>query len=56
MSAQPFKINVSELALTDLRERLAATRWPAAVPGAGWHYGRRDGVDPPARRPLAVRI
>ena len=39
MSAKPFKINVSEPALADLRERLARTRWPAAIAGAGWRYG-----------------
>jgi len=37
--SEPFKINVSETAIADLRERLARTSWPAAVPGAGWHYG-----------------
>ncbi len=36
---QPFKINVPEEILADLRERLAHTRWPDEVDGAGWDYG-----------------
>jgi len=36
---KPFKIQVSDSALKDLRERLARTRWPDAIPGTGWEYG-----------------
>jgi len=36
---QPFTINVPDAVLTDLRARLAATRWPAEVPGTDWDYG-----------------
>ena len=39
---QPFRANVSEVVLADLRERLAATRWPEPVSGVGWS----EGVDP----------
>ncbi len=36
---QPFKIEVPEEILDDLRERLARTRWPDEIEGAGWDYG-----------------
>jgi microsomal epoxide hydrolase len=36
---QPFKIHVSDEVLTDLRERLARTRFPSEIPGTGWDYG-----------------
>src|SRR5450432_4188828 len=39
MSIQPFKINIPQATLDDLRERLARTRWPDEVQGAGWDYG-----------------
>ena len=39
MDVQPFKIQVSDAVLQDLRERLARTRWPDEIPGAGWDYG-----------------
>ena len=39
MKTQPFQINVSQTVLDDLRERLARTRWPDEVEGAGWDYG-----------------
>ena len=35
----PFKINTPQAVLDDLRSRLAATRWPDEVAGAGWDYG-----------------
>jgi len=35
----PFKIQVSEEALSDLRVRLARTRFPGEIRGAGWDYG-----------------
>ncbi len=35
----PFKINVSDEAITDLRERLAMTRWPQQV-AADWSHGQ----------------
>jgi len=36
---QPFKIDVPEADLRDLRDRLARTRWPDDLPGVGWDYG-----------------
>jgi epoxide hydrolase len=36
---EPFHIDVPESALDDLRDRLARTRWPDELPGAGWAYG-----------------
>ena len=39
MSIQPFKINIPQATLDDLRERLAHTRWPDEVEEAGWDYG-----------------
>ncbi|MFA6954663.1 MAG: epoxide hydrolase family protein [Thermoanaerobaculia bacterium] len=38
-NVEPFKIAVPEEALADLRDRLARTRWPDEVDGAGWDYG-----------------
>jgi len=36
---QPFRIHVEDAVLDDLRLRLATTRWPDALPNAGWGYG-----------------
>ncbi len=36
---EPFTIAVDEGVLTDLRERIARTRWPDHVLGSGWQYG-----------------
>ncbi len=36
---QPFRIEIPQSDLDDLRERLARTRWPDALPGVGWSYG-----------------
>lgn len=36
---RPFRLEVSEAELADLRGRLARTRWPEQLPGAGWDYG-----------------
>lgn len=35
----PFRIDVADDVLLDLRERLAQTRWPDALPDSGWDYG-----------------
>ncbi len=40
---RPFICNVPEEVLTDLRDRLARTRWPDQLPGAGWDYGTELG-------------
>ena len=39
MDVRPFTVAVPEAALADLRQRLARTRWPDEVAGAGWDYG-----------------
>jgi hypothetical protein len=36
---EPFTIHLAEEVLTDLRERLARTRWPGEIPDSGWEYG-----------------
>ncbi|MFF1902846.1 epoxide hydrolase family protein [Kitasatospora sp. NPDC058218] len=35
----PFRVNVPEADLDDLRHRLARTRWPDELPDADWSYG-----------------
>jgi pimeloyl-ACP methyl ester carboxylesterase len=35
----PFRIQIPQQALDDLRDRLAGTRWPAALPGDDWDTG-----------------
>ncbi|MFB4318102.1 epoxide hydrolase family protein [Actinomadura sp. 21ATH] len=35
----PFRIDIPQPALDDLRDRLARTRWPDELPGVGWSYG-----------------
>ena len=35
----PFKIHVPDEVLRDLKERLARTRFPDEIEGAGWEYG-----------------
>ena len=37
--ARPFKIDIAEAELEDLRGRLAKTRWPDTIPGAPWSFG-----------------
>jgi pimeloyl-ACP methyl ester carboxylesterase len=39
MKTTPFRINVSEAVLSDLRDRLARTRWPDQPQDAGWSMG-----------------
>jgi microsomal epoxide hydrolase len=39
MRIDPFRIAVPDSVLTDLRERLARTRFPDEMPGSGWGYG-----------------
>ncbi|HEU4897402.1 MAG TPA: epoxide hydrolase [Actinomycetota bacterium] len=36
---RPFRLDVPQADLDDLRERLARTRWPGELPGAGWEAG-----------------
>lgn len=36
---RPFKIQIPQSQLDDLRARIAATRWPDEIPGQGWSRG-----------------
>ena len=36
---KPFRINIPQADLDDLRDRLSRTRWPNEVADAGWDYG-----------------
>ncbi|BCB81946.1 hypothetical protein GCM10022251_52060 [Phytohabitans flavus] len=36
---KPFRIDVPQGDLDDLRDRLDRTRWPDELPGVGWDYG-----------------
>ncbi|WP_031158175.1 epoxide hydrolase family protein [Streptosporangium roseum] len=36
---RPFRIEISQADVDDLRERLARTRWSGEIPGAGWNRG-----------------
>ena len=38
-----FEIHVDESVLSDLRERLARTRFPGQLDGVGWDYGTELG-------------
>jgi pimeloyl-ACP methyl ester carboxylesterase len=38
----PFRVEVSDATLEDLRRRLAQARFPEPLPGAGWDYGTDD--------------
>lgn len=39
MPVEPFKIDIPEATLSDLRERLARTRWPEDFGNEQWQYG-----------------
>src|SRR5512139_2189537 len=43
MAFTPFRVDVPETVLTDLRERLDRTRLPNQVDGAGWEQGTELG-------------
>ncbi|MGD9934270.1 MAG: epoxide hydrolase family protein [Dehalococcoidia bacterium] len=36
---RPYSIHVADEVLQDLKDRLSRTRWPDAIPGAGWDEG-----------------
>ena len=38
---RPFRIEVPDAVLADLRRRLGETRWPEPIPGAEWDYGAK---------------
>ena len=44
MNPEVFRIHVSDPELSDLKERLARTRWTHCVENAGWDYGVHDGT------------
>lgn len=37
--AMPFRVDIPDADLADLRDRLARTRWPIDLPGVGWARG-----------------
>ena len=39
LTLEPFRIDVDDAVLGDLRERLRRARFPAQIPDAGWDYG-----------------
>jgi len=43
MTIEPFRVDVPQATLDDLRDRLARTRWTDEVEGAGWDYGTNLG-------------
>jgi pimeloyl-ACP methyl ester carboxylesterase len=36
---RPFRVDIAQTELDDLRDRLARTRWPSEVAGSGWDRG-----------------
>ena len=36
---RPFRVDVPQPVLDDLRERLGRTRWPDQIPDRAWDYG-----------------
>lgn len=42
-AVRPYTIAVPDRVLTDLRDRLARTRWPSEIPDTGWDYGANLG-------------
>ena len=36
---EPFRLEVPQETLDDLRARLELTRWPDEIPDSGWQYG-----------------
>lgn len=41
---RPFKVDVPDAVLDDLRARLTNSRFPDAFPGTDWHFGTDDAV------------
>ena len=52
----PFRIDIPQADLDDLRDRLARTRWPDQLPGVGWDYGIPLDLRAGAGRVLARRL
>src|SRR5262245_8002434 len=38
-SIRPFRVEIPQADLDDLRDRLARVRWPDELTGVGWRYG-----------------
>jgi pimeloyl-ACP methyl ester carboxylesterase len=36
---KPFRVDIPQANLDELRHRLTGTRWPDELPGVGWNYG-----------------
>ena len=36
---RPFRIDIAQADLDDLRDRLVRTRWQPEIPGQGWSRG-----------------
>src|SRR5579871_3456644 len=36
---EPYRVEIPDATLVDLRARLALTRWPDEIAGSGWRYG-----------------
>ena len=51
MRIDEFSIQIEELVLADLRERIGRTRWPEPVPGSAWQQGTELGY---LQRPVAT--
>lgn len=43
LSFEAFSVAVDDATVADLRDRLARTRWPDQIDGAGWDYGTERG-------------
>ena len=41
MTVEPFKIDIPDSVIEDLKSRLERTRWPAELPGTSWDYGSK---------------
>ncbi|WPO89004.1 epoxide hydrolase family protein [Chryseobacterium sp. HR92] len=39
---EPFTVNIPESVITDLKNRIQNTRWPAEPDGSGWNYGTNE--------------
>ena len=39
MTVEPFKIDIPDSVIEDLKSRLERTRWPDELPGTSWDYG-----------------
>jgi hypothetical protein len=67
LQPQPYRLNVQDNVLDDLRERLTRTRWADEIPESGWQYASnlaymrrlterwRDGFDWRAQEAKLIR-